>query len=72
MAQPFQQQRKQRLINCDGYCACGCSREHKQRVTQTMHSAHGSGWNVLYFASDACKTRFNKARVVTAWEQARE
>jgi hypothetical protein len=60
MAQPLQQQQKQMRINSDAYCACGCSQEHKHRVTQTMH---GSGWNVLYFASEACKSHFNKARL---------
>jgi hypothetical protein len=61
MAQPMKLQ--QTRINADAYCACGCLREHKHRVTQTVHSDYGSGWRVLYFASDACKTRFNKARV---------
>jgi hypothetical protein len=49
-------------LKADGMCRCGCGREHKNRVTQTVHSSRGNGWHVLYFASDTCKTRFNQAR----------
>ncbi len=45
-------------------CACGrCNQPHNRSVTQTVHSAHGKGWYVLYFRTKECKTRFNLARV---------
>jgi hypothetical protein len=63
MAQPLQQQQREMRTNTGAYCACGCSQEHQHRVTQTVHSAQGSGCDVPYFPSNACKSRFNKARV---------
>jgi hypothetical protein len=38
IAQPLQQQQKQKRINCDAYSAYDCLEEHKHRVTETMHS----------------------------------
>jgi hypothetical protein len=58
--QPLTQQRSGKV---EDLCTCGCLQQHKQRVTQTVHSAHGAGWHVLYFASNSCKSKWNKARV---------
>ena len=44
-------------------CPCGCKQTHRQRVTQTIRSVYGQGWHVLYFSSDSCKSKFNRARV---------
>jgi len=44
-------------------CPCGCRREHKHNVSQTVRSPHGRGFNVMYFWSDTCKSRWNTERM---------
>jgi hypothetical protein len=47
----------------DDICPCGCRREHKHNVTQTLRNPYGRGFDVVYFWSDACKCRWNRERV---------
>src|ERR1700750_2113570 len=44
-------------------CSCGCRREHKHRVSQTLRNPYGRGYDVIYFSSDACKSQWNRERV---------
>ena len=46
----------------DDACSCGCRQEHKQNVTQTLRNPYGRGFDVIYFRSEACKMRWNRAR----------
>jgi hypothetical protein len=41
-------------------CPCGCRREHKNNVSQTIRSAYGHSFNVIYFWSNACKSKWNR------------
>jgi len=43
-------------------CTCGCGQAHRQNVPQTFPSQYGHGFNVVYFASDRCKTKWNRQR----------
>jgi hypothetical protein len=47
----------------DDLCLCGCRREHKHRVSQTLRNPYGRGYDVIYFSSDACKSKWNRERV---------
>ena len=47
----------------DDLCPCGCRKEHKHNVSQTLRSPYGRGFNVVYFRSDACKTGWNQKRM---------
>ena len=38
--------------NADGACSCGCRKEHKQNVWQTLWNPHGRGFDVIYFRSE--------------------
>lgn len=51
-----------RKVNSQDLCGCGCGHEHKHRISQTARSPYGSGWQILYFASDACKSRYNQQK----------
>jgi hypothetical protein len=42
--------------HADGACSCGCRKEHKQNVSQTLRSPHGRGF------SEACKNKWNQGR----------
>jgi hypothetical protein len=50
--------------NVDGACSCGCRKEHKQNVSQTLRNPYGHGFDVIniYFRSEACKNRWNQER----------
>jgi hypothetical protein len=48
--------------NADGACSCGCRKEHKHNVSQTLRNPYGRGFNVIYFRSEACKNRWNQER----------
>jgi hypothetical protein len=37
--------------NADGACSCGCRKEHKQNVSQTLRNPYGRGFDVIYFVS---------------------
>ena len=47
----------------DELCPCGCHKEHKHRVSQTLRNPYGRGYDVIYFSSDACKSKWNRERV---------
>jgi hypothetical protein len=47
----------------DELCLCGCRREHKHRVSQTLRNPYGRGHDIIYFSSDACKSKWNRERV---------
>jgi hypothetical protein len=49
--------------NVDGPCSCGCRKEHKQNVSQTLRNSYGRGFDVIYFRSEACKNRWNQERM---------
>ena len=49
--------------NPDDVCPCGCRREHKHNVSQTLRNPYGRGFDVKYFYSDACKSRWNRERM---------
>ena len=44
----------------DGACSCGCRKEHRQNVSQTLRNPYGRGFDVIYFRSEACKDRWNQ------------
>ena len=46
--------------NADAACSCGCRKEHKQNVSQTLRNPYGRGFDVIYFHSEACKNRWNQ------------
>jgi hypothetical protein len=48
--------------NADGACSCGCRKEHKQNVSQTLRNPCGRGFDVIYFRAEACKNRWNQGR----------
>lgn len=48
--------------NVDAVCPCGCRREHKLNVSQTLRNPYGRGFDVIYFWSDACKSKWNHER----------
>jgi hypothetical protein len=51
----------------DGLCPCGCRREHRHRVSQTLRNSYGRGYDVIYFSSDACKSKRN--RETAGWRE---
>jgi hypothetical protein len=46
--------------NPAGVCPCGCRREHKNNVSQTIRNPYGRGFDVVYFWSNACKSKWNQ------------
>lgn len=44
----------------DNVCPCGCRREHRNNVSQTIRSPHGRSFNVIYFWSNMCKSKWNR------------
>jgi hypothetical protein len=54
---------EQGVQTSDELCPCGCRREHKHRVSQTLRNPYGRGYDVIYFSSDACKSKWNRERV---------
>ena len=44
----------------DGACSCGCRKEHRQNVSQTLRNPCRRGFDVIYFRSEACKDRWNQ------------
>jgi hypothetical protein len=48
--------------NTDGACSCGCRKEHRLNVSQTLRNPYGRGFDVIYFRSEACKNRWNQER----------
>jgi hypothetical protein len=49
--------------NLDDVCPCGCRREHKLDTSQTLRNPYGRGFDVIYFWSDVCKSRWNRERM---------
>ena len=47
----------------DELCPCGCRREHKHRVSQTLCNPYGRGYDIIYFSSDACKSKWSRERL---------
>jgi len=58
MAQPLTQQK----VTSQDLCACGCGKPHRNNHPQTIRSPYGTGWQLLYFATDACKSRYNATK----------
>jgi hypothetical protein len=54
--------------NADGACSCGCRKEHQHNVSQTLRNPYGRSFNILYFHSEACKSRWNQER---RWREGR-
>ena len=48
--------------DADGACSCGCCKEHKHNVSQTLWNPYGRGFDVIYFRSEACKNNWNHER----------
>jgi hypothetical protein len=46
----------------DELCPCGCHKEHKHRVSQTLRNPYGRGYDVIYFSSETCKSKWNRER----------
>jgi hypothetical protein len=46
----------------EGACPCGCRKEHKQNVSQTLRNPYGRGCDIIYFHSETCKDRWNQER----------
>jgi hypothetical protein len=44
----------------DDLCSCGRRREHRNNVSQTIRSPYGHSFNVVYFWSNACKSKWNR------------
>ena len=52
----------QASANPDTACPCGCRREHKHNVPQTLRNPYGRRFDVLYFRSEACQSKWNRER----------
>jgi hypothetical protein len=48
--------------NLDNLCGCGCGRQHKCNLMQTIRGPYGLGYSVVWFWSDACKGDWNRKR----------
>ena len=46
----------------DGVCPCGCGKDHKRNVSQALRRPRGCGFDVRYFWSEACKSKWNRGR----------
>jgi hypothetical protein len=46
--------------NPNDVCACGCRVRHRHNVSQTLWNS--SDFDIVWFRSDACKTRWNRMR----------
>jgi hypothetical protein len=53
--------------NADGACSCGCHKEHKPNVSQTLRNPCGRGFDAIYFRSEACKNRWKQERRAVSW-----
>ena len=51
MSQALQQQE----LRSEDLCTCG--KEHRRLWPRTRHSEYGHGFNVMYYCSDACKSK---------------
>jgi hypothetical protein len=49
----------------DDLCACGCAKEHRQRVSRILPNPHGKGFDLVHFWSIACESRWT-------WTQGRQ
>jgi hypothetical protein len=49
--------------NPNDTCRCGCRRGHKHNVSQTLRSPYGRGFDVIYFWSNGCKSKWNRERM---------
>lgn len=49
--------------NPDGVCPCGVRLEHKNNVSQTIRNPYGRSFDVVYFWSNACKSKWNQERM---------
>jgi hypothetical protein len=47
--------------NPNDVCACGCRGRHRHNVSQTLWNS--SDFDIIWFRSDACKTRWNLTRM---------
>jgi hypothetical protein len=41
----------------DDLCACGCGKEHRQRVSRILPNPRGEGFDPIHFWSIACESR---------------
>lgn len=48
--------------NPDNVCPCGCGRAHNKNVAQTLRNPYGRSFDVIYFWSEACKSKWNLER----------
>src|SRR5215469_11540134 len=45
-------------------CPCaGCRREHEHRVSQNLLNPYARGYDIIYSAFDACKSKWNHERM---------
>jgi hypothetical protein len=44
-------------------CRCGCRRAHNHNVSQTLRHPYDRGFDVMYFWSEACKSKWNRQRM---------
>lgn len=46
----------------DDLCACGCGKEHRQRVSRILPNPRGKGFDLVHFWSISCEIRWTWAR----------
>ena len=55
-----------RAARGEGYpndlCACGCGKQHRQRVPLILPNPHGEGFDLIHFWSIVCQARWNWAK----------
>jgi hypothetical protein len=49
--------------NPNAICPCGCRREHGNEVPRATRDPNGRGFDVAYFSSNACKSKWNSERI---------
>jgi hypothetical protein len=59
MAQPLPQEG---VKFADDACPCGCGNMHRNNIPQTLRLPDGTGWQVIYFYVDSCKSKWNRER----------
>ena len=47
--------------NPNDVCACGCRGGHRHNISQTLWNS--SDFDIIWFRTDACKTRWNRTRM---------
>jgi hypothetical protein len=54
---------QQDMIFASDACKCGCGNMHRNNIPQTLRSPHATGWLVIYFYSNSCKSKWNRERM---------